>query len=161
MKSESIVIDVFKPIIYLPVMFPDWFESINSDVDKYKVSTYIIDSLIYKHIDMLTEHPLKLYKETPISLSDGKTLDIDMEMILNGSTENIISGITDLYDFVYDYSWFIYDVLKTKNMRVIVRTVDWRVKEYYRLTNKVDKTSLCLDEWTDDFTLINEFINKN
>lgn len=160
MKKESIIIDIGNAVLMLPNKYSDWFININNDKDKIELSMYIIDSLILSHIDILTEHNIKLFTKEPYIVNDDLTIDLDMDMILGSEFSDIFPNIKDIYEFIYDYPWNVYSVLKFKNSRIIIREEDWRVIEYYRLTNKIDKHSICINEWSDDFSLVNEFIQR-
>lgn len=158
MKKESIIISVHAFISLLPRKYPEWFLGIDNDDDKIKLSTHIVDAFILNHIDMITRHPNKLYQQKSIPLSNGEMMEVDMEMVLSHNVEDIFPNMQDLYEFVYDYGWHIYEVIPSGHSRVIIRHHDWRVAEYYRLTRKDDDRSICMDEWSNDYGVINDFI---
>jgi hypothetical protein len=161
MKQPILIIDAYKPIYLLPDKFPNWFNEINDPNDKLRVSKYIIDSLILITIDSLTSHKVKLFKDNDIIYLNDQEYNIDFDEIINTSISDIFPGIIELNEYIYNDPWFVYSVTKIQSSRIIAPLYDWRVKEYYRLTNQIDYDSICIEEWSDDPLIINRFIEKH
>lgn len=160
MKTQALLIDVLRASHLLVQKYPLWFANVEDTNIQLKLSRYMIDALIVDTINDLTSHPLKIRSESTIVLSDDQVYDIDVDAITEDSNvSDIFPGIIELHEFIYDDPYFVYKISKAGNSRIITPLYDWRVKEYYRLTNKVNYETICMDEWSDDPSIVNDFIN--
>lgn len=155
MKKDVLLLPLSIHLLSLLEVHPEWVKDYEERTDKLRYLFAILENVIIDTINERLEH-------TEL-LNSMFLLDRPVQHYIDLDVLSFLPEIRKLYDFMEEGEWNMYEVLYQKGTLVIIKGMDWRIKEYYRLTDQAheEEIDVWLEGWSEDQAVTQRFLKSS